>query len=169
MVILNTIPEIKKRFPNDNPDLVKKILNESNLLIGEKILKGDEFLMPFNLGMIFIAKFKNQTVFDYIHFCKTGEFKKQNNIKTFNYLYKIVWTKGLVNQTKRSLLNNIYKLSASRYKIRRPLAAILKSGKDFYKDEEYIKRFGNVNKAYLSQFDNSSLNKKFDGTSKIQK
>jgi len=161
MVILNTIPEIKKKFPKDNPDLVKQILNESNLLIGEKVLKGDEFLMPFNLGMIFIAKFKNQTVFDYIHFCKTGEFKKQNNIKTFNYLYKIIWTKGLVNNTKRSLFNNIYKYSASRYKIRRPLAALLKAGKDFYKDEEYITRFGNINKAYLSQFGNSSLNKKF--------
>ena len=162
MVILNSLPEIKKAFPKEDPEVIKYILNESNLLIGEKILKGDEFLMPFNLGMIFIAKFKGQPVFDYIHFCKTGEFRKQNNIKTFNYLYKIIWTKGIINNSKKSLLNNIYKFSASRYKIRRPLAALLKVGKDFYKDEEYITKFGNVNKAYLSKFKTNT-----NGTTKV--
>lgn len=163
MVILNTLTEIKKAFPNEDSKKIKQIIQESNILIGEKILAGDEFLMPFNLGMIFIAKFKGQSVFDYIHFCKTGEFKKQNNIKTFNYIYKILWTKGLIRNTKKSLFNNIYKLSASRYKIRRPLSKLLKEGKDFYKDEEYINRFGNVNKAYLTKFKSPIK----DGTIKV--
>lgn len=141
MVVFNTFAEFKEKFPKEDPNLIKAIIEESNLLIGNKLLSGDDFLVPHNLGIIFIGKFKTKNVFDYIHFCKTGEFKQQNNIRTYNYLYKIMWFKGLTNKRKQTLNNNLYKFHASRYKIRRPLAKLLKAGNDFYKNEEYIERF----------------------------
>lgn len=141
MVVFNQNEQFKKHFPKHPPELIRAIIEQSNLLIGEKLLKGDDYMMPNGLGVLFIGKFKNQRVFDYVHFCKTGEFKKQNNIKTFGYLYKIMWFKGCVNHTKKALYNNLYKFHASRYKIKRPLAQILKAGNDYYKDEEYINKF----------------------------
>ena len=144
MFILSLKSSYKKHFPKENPDLIKTIIQESNLLIGEKILKGEDFLMPESLGIIFIAKLKNQLVFDNIHFCKTGEKIKQYNIKTFGYLYKVMWFKGYRN--KLSLNNNVYKFRASRHKVTRPLSKLLLKGEDYYKDEEYLKRFYNGNK-----------------------
>lgn len=144
MFILSLKSSYKKYFPKENPDLIKAIIQESNLLIGERVLKGEDFLMPENLGAIFIAKHKNQLVYDYIHFCKTGEKIKQYNIKTFGYLYRVMWFQGYKN--KQSLNNNVYKFRASRQRITRPLAKILQSGQDYYKDEEYVKRFHNGNK-----------------------
>lgn len=143
MILLNNKTDIQKAFPKEKLDYkdIKAIIEESNLYIGQRLLEGNDFEMPHNLGILCIGKFKNQRVFDYIHFCKTGEFKKQSNVKTFNYIYKIMWFRGLTNKKKATLNNNLYKYHASRYKIRRPLAKLLKEGHDFYKNEEYINKF----------------------------
>lgn len=145
MQILSNQSDYKDVFPKLSPELVKAVIEQSNLLIGEYILKGEDFVMPHNLGIVFVGKSKSTRTFDYIHWCNTGEFKKQPNIKTFGYTYKVMWFKGY--KSKHTTINNLYKFTASRYKIKRPLAKILKAGDDFYKDEAYIKRFYNGNKS----------------------
>jgi hypothetical protein len=145
MNIFGTKSEYKKEFPKQDPELIKAIVQESNLLIGQKLLEGEDFLMPESLGIIFIGKQKTKKVFDYINFCKTGIKNTINNFKTFGYLYKVMWFKGFKSHTNRSF-SNIYKFRANRVEITRPLAQILKGGDDYYKDEDYIKRFYNGNK-----------------------
>lgn len=144
MFIFSSQVQHKKAFPKEDCYLIKAIIEQSNLLIGEKILNGEDFLMPESLGIICVIKHKNQIVYDNIHFCKTGEKVRIYNLKTFGYIYRVMWVKGY--KSKQSLNNNIYKFRASRHKITRPLSKILQSGKDFYKDQEYINRFHNGNK-----------------------
>lgn len=141
MRILNNIEDIKLKFPTLDAQLVKKVIETSNLEIGKRLLKGDDFLMPCNLGILIIGKFKGKRVFDYIHWCKTGEKKPKANLSTFGYIYKTMWFKGLVSGNKKSLTNNLYKFKASRYEISRPLSQLLNRGEDYYKDEEYINKY----------------------------
>jgi hypothetical protein len=150
MNVFGNKAEYKKHFPKENPELIKKIVQESNLLIGKKLLAGEDFLMPESLGIIFIAKQKTKKVFDFINFCKTGTIKTLNNFKTFGYLYKVMWFKGFKNQ-KNSSSTNIYKFRANRIEITRPLSKILQAGNDYYKGDEYIKRFHNGNKTRISK------------------
>lgn len=141
MTIFGNKKEYELVFPKHSPELIKKVIEESNLLIGKKILEGQDFVMPESLGIIFVAKQKTKRVFDYINFCKTGIMKQLNNFKTFGFLYKIMWFKG---SGKDKLSHNIYKFRGNRQYVTRPLSQILQSGNDYYKDEEYIKRFYNT-------------------------
>lgn len=150
MIVFANRIEHKKAFPKEDPKLIKQIIEESNLLIGQKILKGEDYVMPENLGIIFIAKHKTNKVFDYIEFCKTGIKKQLNNFKTFGYLYKVMWFKGYKSKRNEKVItNNVYKFRANRMEITRPLSAILKAGNDYYKDEEYVTRFHNGNKTRI--------------------
>ena len=75
MQILSNQSDYKDVFPKLSPELVKAVIEQSNLLIGEYILKGEDFVMPHNLGIVFVGKSKSTRTFDYIHWCNTGEFK----------------------------------------------------------------------------------------------
>jgi len=150
MLVFGNLEAYKQKFPKEDPLLIKKIVQQSNLLIGKKILAGEDFLMPESLGIIFVAKEKTKKVFDYITFCKTGVMKTLNNFKTFGFLYKVMWFKGYKNK-KAHILYNVYKFKANRVEVTRPLSKILQAGNDYYKEMEYVKRFYNGNKTKVSK------------------
>lgn len=143
MRLLNNIKDIQKQFPKLDPKMVKSVIETSNLEIGKKLLTGDDFLIPHNLGILVIGKFKSKSTFDYIHWCKTGEKKPKLNLSTFGYIYKTFWFKGKLTNNKKALNNDIYKFKASRYEISRPLAQLLKRGEDYFKGEEYMSKYYN--------------------------
>lgn len=140
MKILSNVKEIKKQFPKLDPNVVKSVIETSNLEIGKRLLTGDDFLMPQNLGVLVISKFKSKSTFDYVHWCKTGEKKPKLNLSTFGYIYKTFWFKGKVNNNKK-VNNDVYKFKASRYEISRPLAQLLKRGEDYFKGEDYMNKY----------------------------
>ena len=140
MKILSNVKEIKKQFPKLDPNVVKSVIETSNLEIGKRLLTGDDFLMPQNLGVLVISKFKSKSTFDYVHWCKTGEKKPKLNLSTFGYIYKTFWLKGKVNNNKK-VNNDVYKFKASRYEISRPLAQLLKRGEDYFKGEDYMNKY----------------------------
>ena len=147
--VLNNQKNISKRFPNYDWKMIKFILNESNKLIADKILKGDEFLVPQNMGVICVAKLKNKRVFDYIHWCKTGEKIPNHNLQTLGYIYKTLWISGNNYAKKKGLIHRIYKFTPNRWFFKRPLAKMIKSGIDNFKDKEYIERFYNKSKIII--------------------
>lgn len=141
--VLNNKANISKRYPNYDWKMIKFILNETNKLIGSKILEGDEFLMPQNMGVIFVAKLKKKRVIDYIHWCKTSEIITNHNLETLGYVWKTLWISGNNYAKKKSLNHRIYKFTPNRWFFKRPLAKMIQNGFDDYKDKEYVERFYN--------------------------
>lgn len=119
----------QKIKPEREP-LYSKIRNSCNQKIIQKILEGDTFKLPRQLGYLFIKKIDNN-----LHLHKHGliDFKKSKdaNIKILfdnPYVYSWKWFK----KNSKFRFKGMYKFIASR-KNKRAVAKRIKGGFDYYR------------------------------------